>query len=55
MWYEFDTTGYTEDQIYAIMDDAVCHGFEVKYINSKLYYREAEPPRKEVPVYELFK
>ena len=46
MWREFDTTNYTTEQLYAIIDDAICHGFEVKYTNSKWYYREPKPSQK---------
>ena len=46
MWKEFDTSNYTTEQIYAIIDDAITHGFEVKYTNSKWYYREPNPNKK---------
>ena len=38
-WYEYEEKT-TLDETLQIIDDALCHGFEFKVENGKLYYRE---------------
>lgn len=40
MWTKFNTDSYTLQEILSIIDDALCHGFEFKVEDGKLYYRE---------------
>ena len=40
MWEEFNTEPYTEEELKLIIDDALCHGFQIKWENGKLYFRE---------------
>ena len=41
MWEEF-STGLADNitEVMKIIDDALCHGFEFKVENHKLYFRE---------------
>ena len=43
MWYEIyiDLIGNIKE-VMEIIDDALCHGFEFKVENHKLYFREVE-------------
>lgn len=40
MWNEYNENNNTLEETLAIIDDALCHGFEFKVENGKLYYRE---------------
>ena len=41
-WELFEEAkNYTTQELYSILDDAICHGFEVKLFDNKVYFRES--------------